>query len=81
MDDLLRFARNEIAHYVDARPDSADTLEGIHQWWIQWPGNAESMAVTLAALEQLERDGLMQGVRVGNRAIWRKRRPDTAVAE
>ena len=78
MDDLLRFAQNEISQYVDARPDSADTLEGIHQWWIQWPGTAESMAVTLAALEQLERDGLMQGVRVGNRAIWRRRRPDVA---
>jgi hypothetical protein len=39
------------------------------------------MAVPLAALEQLERGGLMQGVRVGNRAIWRKRRPGTAVAE
>lgn len=80
MEDLLRFVKDEIAHYVDARPESADTLEGIHQWWIQWPGAAESMSVTLAALEQLERDGLMQGVRLGNRDIWRRRRPDPALA-
>jgi hypothetical protein len=80
MEDLLRFAKDAIVHYVEARPESADTLEGIHHWWIQWPGAAESMAVTLAALEQLERDGLMQGIRVGNRDIWRRRRPDTAHA-
>lgn len=76
MDDaLLQFAKNEITRYVLARPASADTLEGIHQWWIQWPGAAESMALTLAALEQLEGDGLMQSMRVANRDIWRRRRP------
>jgi hypothetical protein len=39
------------------------------------------MAAPLAARDQLERGGPMQGMRVGNRAIWRKRRPGTAVAE
>lgn len=81
MEHLLRFAKDAIARYVEVRPDSADTLEGIHHWWIQWPGAAEPMALTLAALQQLERDGLMQAIRVGNRDIWRRRRPDTMPAE
>lgn len=78
--DFLNFAKKQIAEYVSARPDSADTVEGIHQWWIKWPGTAESMAITQAALEQLEQAGIMQRVRVHSREIWRLRRSE-CVAE
>ncbi|MDB5046464.1 MAG: hypothetical protein JWQ08_2514 [Deinococcus sp.] len=76
-EDLVRFASNEITNYVHARPASADTVEGIHLGWIQWPGTPEQVAVTLAALEQLEMDGFMQRVVAGNRDIWRRRREDS----
>ena len=75
MDDLPSFAMQEISRYLIQRPDAADTAEGVHHWWIQWPDSAAPMAVTLAALEQLERDGLMQHIRIGSRDIWRRRQP------
>jgi hypothetical protein len=41
-EELILFAMGEIRNYLKARPDSADTLEGIHSWWIRWPDIAES---------------------------------------
>ncbi|UQN05576.1 hypothetical protein [Deinococcus sp. QL22] len=76
-EDLVRFASNEIINYVNAQPESADTVEDIHQWWIQWPGTPEPVAITLAALGQLERDGFMQMVPIANRNTWRRRREDS----
>jgi hypothetical protein len=67
-----------IRSYLAARPESADTLEGIHQWWINWPGLPESMAVTAAALDQLEAAGVVERLQVGNRELWRRRRPSNA---
>lgn len=73
MDDkFVQFAANEILRYLVARPDSADTIEGIHQWWICWPGLPESMSVTAAALQQLEKNAMMQRIHIGNREIWRR---------
>ncbi|UQN05400.1 hypothetical protein [Deinococcus sp. QL22] len=75
-EDLTRFASNEIINYVNAHPDSADTVNGIHQWWIQWPDAAGSLQVTVTALEQLQWDGLMEMVPIGDggRILWRRRR-------
>ncbi|MFB9990480.1 hypothetical protein ACFFLM_00540 [Deinococcus oregonensis] len=73
-EDLIRFASNEIINHVNANPESADTVQGIHQWWIQWPNFPESTQVTVTALEQLQRDGLMEMVGAGNRGLWRRRR-------
>ena len=70
-EDLIHFASNEIINYMQARPGSADTVEGIHQVWIQWPNTPETTKVTLAALEQLERDGFMEKVQAGPNSIWR----------
>jgi hypothetical protein len=75
--ESVRFAINAIINHVNARPASADTVEGIHLGWIQWPGTPEPVAVTSAALEQLERDGFMQRVMVGNRELWRRHRNDS----
>lgn len=80
-EDLIRFASDEITNYVHARPESADTVEGIHLGWIQWPGTPEQVAVTLAALEQLEMDGFMHRVGVANRELWRRRREDSLCEE
>ncbi len=71
-EDLVRFAANEILAYLQARPAAADTLEGIHRWWIRWPGPEESLAVSEAALKRLEASGEMRQAQVGSRLLWRK---------
>ena len=68
----LDFAVQAILAYLQQRPDAADTLEGIHHWWISWPGPEESPAVTLAALEQLESRGMVTRVLLGQRSLWRR---------
>jgi len=69
-DDLVQFARTEICKHVAEHPDSVDTLQGIHEWWIHWSGPGESMDITLAALEQLKLDGLMESRQVGRHLLW-----------
>ena len=71
---LLEFAVAAIHTHLQAHPASADTVEGVHQWWIRWPGLPESIDVTIAALEQLEQSGFLERLRAGNREIWRRPR-------
>jgi hypothetical protein len=71
--DLVQFAADAIFRYLQAHPASADTLEGIHEWWIEWPEIAESMLVTYAALEQLEQAGMLQRSNASPKAVWRLR--------
>jgi hypothetical protein len=71
---LIQFAADAISAYFDAHPDAADTTEGIHLWWIAWPGIAESIHITAAALVRLEQAGLVERYPVGTREIWRKPR-------
>jgi hypothetical protein len=70
---LILAAATDIQNYLASRPDSADTLEGIHQCWIEWSGIPESINVTAAALERLETAGFVEHVQVRDRQIWRRR--------
>lgn len=70
-ENLIQFAVNSITDYLNAHPESADTVEGIHQWWIEWPGIAESISITSIALKQLEQTGQIERRRIGNQEIWR----------
>lgn len=65
---------NAITTYLLAHPLSADTLECIHRWWIQWPEMPPPVEMTLAALEQLEAAGQVERMNVGGRVIWRAHR-------
>ena len=56
---------------LSGHPESADTVEGIHQWWIEWPGIAESISITSIALKQLEQTGQIERRSIGNQEIWR----------
>jgi hypothetical protein len=69
--DLVRFAANAILHYLQRHPGSADTAEGIHEWWIAWPDIPESILITCIALEQLEQEHKIEHSDVANRRIWR----------
>lgn len=75
---LIRATATEIRNYLTSRPDSADTLEGVHHWWIRWPGLPESIVVTQAALKLLEKAGAVECIQYGNRVLWRRRDEDTA---
>ncbi|GAA5784792.1 hypothetical protein GCM10007860_17180 [Chitiniphilus shinanonensis] len=63
-----------IRDYLRTRPDSADTVEGIHEWWIRWPGEPEPLAVTREALERLQAAGEVERRLIGKRELWRARR-------
>jgi hypothetical protein len=71
-DSILSIAQS-IQAYLAVMPHAADTLEGIHNSWINWPGLHESFYVTEAALEYLERIGVVERITVGNREIWRRK--------
>ncbi len=71
---LVETVAAAILAYVRCRPQSADTVQGIHAWWIDWHGRIESPEVTEGALEHLERQGLMERVSIGNRLLWRQPR-------
>lgn len=76
MDDrLLAFAENAIRDYLARRPESADTLEGVHRWWIRWPERPESRVLTEVALERLEAAGVVERFRIGDSVVWRRARP------
>lgn len=70
---LISTAVDAITSYLTARPSAADTVEGIHYYWIQWDDDPEMIAVTEAALLHLEQTGLVERTRAGNRDIWRRR--------
>ncbi len=72
-DSLIAFTENAIREYLRERPESADTLEGVHFWWIRWPGTPESPVVTEVALERLEASGEVERYRIGHRILWRRR--------
>ncbi|WP_031388377.1 hypothetical protein [Desulfonatronum thiodismutans] len=73
-EQTIQFAQDEITTFLSQRPESADTLEGIHRWWIRWPGLPESPVITEMALERLENLGVVERLLVGNSVIWRARR-------
>ena len=60
-----------IQRYLATRPEAADTLEGIHLWWIDWPQSPEALEVTQAALVHLQSQGIMTSVHIGKRQLWR----------
>jgi len=72
-DDLIFAAAAAIREYLSTRPNAADTVEGIHQWWIRWDSQPESIAVTMAAVEHLAESGFLEPVKAGSRCLWRRR--------
>lgn len=73
-EQLVDYAEAAIRAFLAERPDSADTLEGIHRWWIRWPGLAESPVVTQVALERLENTAEVERFKIGNSIVWRRAR-------
>ena len=72
-DDLILAVAAAIREYLSTRPNAADTVEGIHQWWIRWDSQPESITVTIAAVEHLAASGFLECVQAGSRCLWRRR--------
>lgn len=80
MNDKLILSRAAaIQRYLDRRPASADTAEGIHASWIRSHGEEDSVEVTLAALDFLRIAGVVESNMTGNREIWRRHSTADAV--
>ncbi|BBB70085.1 hypothetical protein UNDYM_5832 [Undibacterium sp. YM2] len=73
-DQELEFARSAIRSYLQTRPASADTAEGIHQFWIRWPDVAPPLSLVLTVLEGMRDTGEVESINVGGRTIWRAAR-------
>ncbi len=73
-EERINFVMSAIRHFIAQHPESADTLEGIHQWWINWHDMEESPIITAAALQRLEEQGFLEQKKIGSRALWRLRK-------
>ncbi len=63
-----------LRRYLQVQPHAADTLEGIHRWWIDWGAEEKSPEVTHRALDRLVEEGVMEYVDIAQRRVWRARR-------
>ncbi|MED5523357.1 hypothetical protein [Gallaecimonas pentaromativorans] len=59
-----------IMDYLAIRPQAADSLEGIHHWWINWAGQEAPLEMTQLALESLAAKGQLQVRLLAGREIW-----------
>src|SRR5439155_24951738 len=57
-----RVVADEIARYLDCRPDASDTEDGIVQWWIPRIRIEEEMTVVRDALAFLVAQGIVERV-------------------
>jgi hypothetical protein len=73
-EERINYVMNAIRDFIAQHPDSADTLEGIHSWWIRWPDFADSPFITATALQRLEEQGFLEQKNIGSRVLWRRKR-------
>ena len=65
-EERINFVMNAIRHFIAQHPASADTLEGIHHFWIDWGGQTESIAITAEALKLLVTEEFLEQKCQGN---------------
>lgn len=71
----IQFAMSSIHHYIEVRPYAADTVEGVHHFWIDWPAQTlPHINCTFVALTELESEGFLERFQVANKELWRRRR-------
>ncbi|KYG61241.1 hypothetical protein AZI85_09885 [Bdellovibrio bacteriovorus] len=73
-DRFVDFAKDQIIIHITKEPNAADTVEGIHYYWIDWGGLPESIVITQASLNCLKDHGVMESFKLGNNILWRKAR-------
>ncbi|WP_157669646.1 hypothetical protein [Chitinibacter sp. GC72] len=61
----------QIRQHLQRHPQAADTLEGVHSWWL---ASQEPPAITEMALRQLQANGEVEALNICPRLLWRARR-------
>jgi hypothetical protein len=70
----VRHAMQQIRHALERSPAAADTVQGIHAWWIEWPEPGPHWTTTQQALERLRDEGVVECVRLEDgREVWRRK--------
>ncbi|KGI78279.1 hypothetical protein [Oleiagrimonas soli] len=65
-----------IASYLRQHPRSADTAQGIRQWWLHASVPDATEAEVEQALAGLRQHGVVESLRIGQRELWRLRTDD-----
>jgi hypothetical protein len=73
--DIEHAAVNAIRSYLHRHPNSADTLEGVVQWWL---ADGFPQEIIAAALEHLLASGELELLSIGQHQLWRRARPANA---
>lgn len=72
----VRLAKQQIQAVLARSPEAADTVEGIHGWWLASPEPRPHWTATEEALQQLQREGVVESVTLEDgRVVWRAKRP------
>lgn len=69
----IQYAIRSIRNYLVERPHAADTVIGIHTYWINWPDEIPAVTCTFVALTHLEGEGEMESIRISDQEIWRRK--------
>lgn len=69
--EAVEFAVASIRSYLMERPQSSDTLDGVHSWWISWAEPVPTKSCTLVALKRLESEGVVEEVFLEGSSLWR----------
>jgi hypothetical protein len=73
MDSKLMLATaTEILKYLQRHPASADAVQGVHTYWLDWGCSPEQLCVTQAALHYLREAGSIECVEVDAAILWRR---------
>jgi hypothetical protein len=58
-EDVVSAIAREIERHFETHSNAADSVEGIRGWWLSPTLRAEPLAAVVAALEELERRGIV----------------------
>src|SRR3954468_22151384 len=60
-----------LEHYIQRFPDAADSIEGVHRWWLSPSLSEEAQSLVEAALTQLVEQGVLrQAILEDGRVIY-----------
>jgi hypothetical protein len=68
---LVQATASEILKHLQRHPGSADVVQNVHTFWLDWGCSPEQLCITQAALHQLHAAGSIECVSVDARVLWR----------
>jgi hypothetical protein len=68
-DERVKAIEDDIVQYLSQRPDAADTLRGIRQWWLSRTRADDSDADIQRALDDLVDRGAVTTIRLADGSV------------